>query len=59
MRDSAVAWVELLGGATIVREQKEDQGPCCEQFNFRIIGGPAPPLPMGLLSKNGICKGIV
>ena len=34
------------GGATIVREQKEDQAPCCEQLNFRIIGeANAPPAP--------------
>ncbi len=47
----------IIGGATIVREQKVDQGPCCEQLNFRIIRGanappPAPQLPTGLVATN-------
>ncbi len=58
----SVVWVcaqrcssgRIIGGVIIVREQKEDQGPCCEQLTFRIIGGganasPAPLLPTGLL----------
>eukprot|EP00493_Phyllostaurus_siculus_P011318 UN11476 len=38
---STAAWVELVGGGgqQLVSEQREDQGPCCEQLNFGIIGG--------------------